>query len=71
MKTRILEELKRMADLAGIKSIQESKKFSVKVKHDSGVKTINTTASDEATAKTKVCTAEGCPESAIVSCKEV
>ncbi len=71
MKKNLLQEIKRMAVLAGIRQIQETKNFAIKVKHDAGVKTIKTSASDESAAKKKVCDAEGCPESAIVSCKEV
>lgn len=66
---------KRMSILAGISIIKEEslplKKYSIKVKHDKGTITIKTSASSEEAARTKVCNAEGCPESAIISSKEV
>ena len=67
---------KRMSILAGIKTINEEsdssvKKYAVKVKYDNGTKIIKTSASSEDVARAKVCNAEGCPESAIISTKEI
>lgn len=67
---------KRISILAGIKTINEEsdfsvKKYAVKVKHDKGTKTIKTSASSEEAAKSNICKSEGCPESAIISTKEI
>lgn len=46
------------------------KQFVVTVKHDTGLKRIRVTASDEAKARELVMIAEGCPESAIVKVRK-
>jgi hypothetical protein len=46
------------------------KHYTLKVKHDNGKVNLKTTASSEKEAKEKIMKAEGCPESAIISCKE-
>lgn len=78
MKNFEVTSLNHLANLLnkGEKTLNETsvpplKSFSIKVKHDKGTKTIKTSASSEEAARTKVCNAEGCPESAIISSKEV
>ncbi len=62
--------ISRLKQLAGLKTEEfNAKSFIVTLKHDKGKVRIKTIASDEADAKQKVCNAEGCPESAIVSVK--
>jgi hypothetical protein len=48
----------------------EVSEYIVTVKHDEGKKKIRTSASSEDAAKKKIMSAEGCPESAIVSIKK-
>ena len=45
--------------------------FRITVKHDAGRTTIKTSASDEKAARSLVCAAENCPESAITKCVRV
>jgi len=47
------------------------KKYAVKVKHDKGTKVINVTATSEDSAKKMIMKAEGCPETAILSVKDL
>lgn len=62
----------RMKKLAGLnESEKENFLYQVVVKHDGGKKTIKTAASSEESAKSNVCKAERCPESAIISVKNI
>ena len=49
----------------------EVSEYIITVKHDEGKKKIQTSASSEDVAKKKIMSAEGCPESAIISIKKV
>lgn len=65
-----LQELKSMI-ISKLNEEFEVKKFLVRVKHDNGIVRITTTASSEDAAKQKIMSAEGCPERAILSVKEI
>lgn len=54
----------------GLTESTDLKHYTLKVKHDNGKVNLKTTASSEKEAKEKIMKAEGCPESAIISCKE-
>jgi len=55
---------------SGLTESTDLKHYTLKVKHDNGKVNLKTTASSEKEAKEKITKAEGCPESAIISCKE-
>ncbi len=61
----------RLKTLAGLNESFTVQQFVVTVKHDKGKVRIKTTASSADAAKSIVCKAEGCPESAIVSVEKV